>query len=96
MQRTFSIEQSGDCLKMSGELDDQCAVETSATVRQLAGVDRTEPFELDLRDVTFIDSIGLRELLKLRKRIPTLRIVAVNPRIERLFAITGTAHLLLD
>jgi anti-anti-sigma factor len=81
---------------MSGDLDDQCAIETSATVRELAGIDRTEPFELDLRDVTFIDSIGLRELLKLRKRIPTLRIVAVNPRIERLFAITGTTHLLLD
>ncbi|MEO8697550.1 MAG: STAS domain-containing protein [Acidimicrobiales bacterium] len=96
MQRAFSIEQSGDFLKMSGELDDQCALETSNTVRELAGVNRTEPLKLDLRDVTFIDSIGLRELLKLRKRIPMLRIVAVNPRIERLFAITGTTHLLLD
>jgi anti-anti-sigma factor len=81
---------------MSGELDDRCAAATSETVRRLAGIDRTAPFDLDLSGVTFIDSIGLRELLRLRQRVPTLRIVAVNTRVRRLLEITGTAELLLD
>ena len=81
---------------MSGELDDRCAAATSEVVRQLVGVDRRAPLDLDLSDVTFIDSIGLRELLRLRQRVPQLRIVAVNTRIQRLFEITGTADILLD
>ena len=94
--QALSIEQRGDCLRMSGELDDRSAVATAATIRRLAGVDPTAPCDIDLTDVTFIDSIGLRELLRLRQRVPTLRIVAVNTRIQRLFEITGTAELLLD
>ena len=92
----LSIEQRGDGLRMSGELADRSAVATAATIRRLAGVDPTAPFDLDLSDVTFIDSVGLRELLRLRQRVPMLRIVAVNTRIQRLFEITGTAELLLD
>ena len=96
MQTPFSIEQRGDCLRVSGELDDRCAAATAETVRRLAGVDPTAPFDLDLTDVTFIDSVGLRELLRLRQGVPLLRIVAVNSRIQRDFEITGTAALRLD
>ena len=96
MQGSFSIEQRGDCLRLSGELDDRCAAATAETVRRLAGGDPTGPLDIDLTDVTFIDSVGLRELLRLRQRVPMLRIVAVNTRIQRVFEITGTAALLLD
>ena len=96
MQGSFSIEQTGDCLRLSGELDDRCAAATAETVQRLAGDDPTAPLDIDLTDVTFIDSVGLRELLRLRQRVPMLRIVAVNTRIQRVFEITGTASLLLD
>ena len=80
---------------MAGELDSESALATAATVRRLAA-DKAARFELDLTEVTFIDSVGLRELLRLRQRLPMLRIVGVSPRIERMFAITGTTELLLD
>ena len=96
MQGSFSIEQQGDCLRMSGELDNRSAPATAETVRRLADAEPSVPFDLDLSDITFIDSVGLRELLRLRQRLPSLRIVAVNPRVQRLFEITGTAALLLD
>jgi anti-anti-sigma factor len=96
VEGSFSIERRGDCLRVSGELDDQCAAAAAETVRRLAGTDPTAPFDLDLTDVTFIDSVGLRELLRLRQGVPSLRIVAVNSRIQRVFEITGTAELLLD
>jgi len=96
VQDSFHIEQRGGCLKMSGELDDRCAMATSETVRRFAGIDLTGSVDLDLTDVTFIDSIGLRELLRLRERLPMLRIIAVNSRLRRVFDITGTTELLLD
>jgi anti-anti-sigma factor len=96
MQGSFSIEQRGDCLRMSGELDNRSATATAETVRRLVGAEPTAPFDLDLSDITFIDSVGLRELLRLRQRVPAVRIVAVNPRVRRLLEITGTAELLLD
>jgi len=96
MEGSFSIEQQGDCLRMSGELDNRSATATAETVRRLADAEPSVPFDLDLSDITFIDSVGLRELLRLRQRLPSLRIVAVNPRVQRLFEITGTAALLLD
>ncbi|HUP71676.1 MAG TPA: STAS domain-containing protein [Acidimicrobiales bacterium] len=65
----------------SGEFDGRDA--TAETIWRLAGIDR--PVDLDLTDVTFIDSIGLR-----------VRIVAVNSRLRRVFDITGTTELLLD
>jgi anti-anti-sigma factor len=96
VRSSFNIELRGSCLRMSGELDDVSAPATSSTVREFAAAHGTSRIELDLTDVTFIDSIGLRELLKLRNGFPGLHIVAVNPRIERLFAMTGTTELLLD
>jgi anti-anti-sigma factor len=96
MQGSFSIEEDGDCLKMSGELDDRSALATSETVRRFVGIDLTTPVHLDLTNVTFIDSVGLRELVRLRQRLPMLRIVAVNSRLRRVFDITGTTELLLD
>ena len=96
MQDSFRIEQQGDCVRMSGEFDDRCAIATSETVRRLAGIDLTNRVDLDLTDVTFIDSVGLRELLRLRQLLPMVRIVAVNSRLRRVFDITGTTELLLD
>ena len=96
MQDSFRIEQHGDCLKLAGELDDRCAMATAETVRRIAGIDLTHSVDLDLTEVTFIDSIGLRELLRLRQVLPMVRIVAVNSRLRRMFDITGTSELLLE
>jgi anti-anti-sigma factor len=95
MPDSFRIEQHGDCLRLAGELDDRCVMATAETVQRLASIDLTQPIDLDLTEVTFIDSIGLRELLRLRQVLPMVRIVAVNSRLRRVFDITGTSELLL-
>ena len=96
MQDSFRIEQQCDRLRIAGELDGQGATAAAETIRRLAGIDLTNRVDLDLTDVTFIDSIGLRELLRLRQLLPMVRIVAVNSRLRRVFDITGTTELLLD
>jgi anti-sigma B factor antagonist len=55
---------------------------------------------LDLRELTFIDSFGLRALLRARERAEThlrrLILVGANASARRLFEITRTERLLDD
>ena len=43
-----------------------------------------------------MDACGLRALLWLKRALPTLRIVAVSPRVERVLMMTETYVLLAD
>lgn len=49
---------------------------------------------LDLRELTFIDSTGLRAILRLNQSAEAgelvLELTPGNPQIQRIFAITGT------
>ncbi len=58
----------------------------------------TQAIILDLRDTTFIDSSGLRAILKASERAKSnghqLAIVGVNPSARQLFELTGTEHLI--
>ena len=87
------------CVAVRGELD-------MATAQRLDGC--LEPFEgdglsaivLDLRELTFIDSSGLRALLRASDRATTnqhrLILVGANPAARRFFEITRTQSLLND
>ena len=58
----------------------------------------TQAIILDLRDTTFIDSSGLRAILKASQRAESnghqLAIVGVNPSARQLFELTGTEDLI--
>lgn len=79
-----------------GELD----VESSSVLRAVldehlgAGLPR---LVLDLRDVTFIDSTGLRTVLDARRsaaaRGVELTVRPGPPEVQRIFTITGTAEV---
>lgn len=87
------------CVAVRGELD-------MATARRLDGC--LAPFEnegvsaivLDLRGLTFIDSFGLRALLRARdraeKNLHRVILVGANASARRLFEITRTEFLLDD
>jgi anti-sigma B factor antagonist len=49
--------------------------------------------ELDLHELTFIDSCGLAVLLDADRRLPELRIVRRSPAVERLLELTGVPTL---
>jgi len=82
-------------VRLAGELVGDSALSTADQVRRFAASSDAAAIVLDLTDVTFMDSVGLRELLILKGSIPTLRVVA-NQRLRRTFAITGTSELLLS
>ncbi len=68
MNSGFSIEEErvgqGHRLALSGELDLAAAYDLETALSRLCGAGG--PIELDLRGVTFMDSMGMRSLLTAR------------------------------
>ena len=50
--------------------------------------------EVDLSEVTFFDSSGLRAFLNVRRNKPTMRIVAPSDAVCKVLEITGTLDYL--
>jgi len=84
-------------IAVGGELDMASAPALAGSLEgaELGG---THAIILDLRDTTFIDSSGLRAILKASERATSnghqLAIVGVNPSARQLFELTGTEHLI--
>jgi anti-anti-sigma factor len=80
----------------SGEMDVSTAYRLEGHVIGEAG--RGDRVALDLAGVTFIDSTGLRALLRLRQEAVRmgwrLRVAAVHPHVRRLLEMTGSHKLL--
>lgn len=79
-----------------GELDLATVDEVATTISELRAVGFTE-IVLDLRQVDFIDSTGLRLLLQLRADAARdghrITLVSPDPVVGRIFDITGTRDL---
>ena len=80
---TFTFRRDAGRICISGEID----MKSVAVVRPvvLAG---TDPIELDLSDVTFMDSSGIK-LLVLAKLRRGVRLVATSAAVDRLLELTG-------
>lgn len=84
--------QSSTVISLSGELDISTAEEVErAVVRALE--DKPGQVILDLRELTFIDSTGLRLILasdsQVRSADQRLSVVAGPERVHRVFRIAG-------
>src|SRR5688572_11553379 len=87
--KPFSIEVAEGRVKITGELD------ISSTPEMIETVMRAMTVELDLSDVTFIDSSGLSALINLRNSRAALHIVAVSPNVQRVLECTCLVETLL-
>src|SRR5438552_553943 len=94
--QSLDVDRRVGCFRLVGELVGDSALSTLERVRRFAATTDVATIDLDLTDVTFMDSVGLRELLILKGSLPTLRVVAVSSRLRRTFALTGTTELLLS
>ena len=83
-------------IRLTGELVGDAASLASDQVRRFAASSQAGTIDVDLNDVTFMDSVGMRELLTLKRTVPALRVVAVNPRLRRTFDVKGITELLLS
>ena len=86
----FSISLTGSHVAVVGEIDAHTAPEVSTALSGLSGSD---DISLDLQDVTFIDSSGLRVIIEAHKRADAeqRRLLISNPSkaVRRLIEVTG-------
>ena len=93
----FGIEEersgAATAIRLIGEVD----VAASGPLRARVDAAASGPLVFDLSAVTFVDSSGLRELLRARKecdrRGGRLVLAGLPPTVTRLFDLTGTAAM---
>ena len=90
----LTVEVIDDRVYVAGELDGYSASRLREQLDEL-GASGTA-IDLDLSEVTFIDSGGLHALTRLRQSFALLRVVAVSSRVERLLAVSGLTDVILD
>ncbi len=96
---TITTERSGEEIRVAliGELDIGNADEFE-DVLLAAEASRVRCIRVDLSELEFLDSAGLRAILSAQLRASvggeTLLLVPGPERVQRLFALTGTADLL--
>jgi len=88
--RVLTSDGFSDRLLLSGEFDELAVPRFDAAADTL---DTAQPIIVDLRDLSFIDSSGLRCLLNLAQRVEwgggTIRLEHADERTRRLLAIAG-------
>jgi anti-anti-sigma factor len=92
---TVDREGATAIVTVRGEIDLESSSELTAA---LAGLEAPGDVDVDLADVTYIDSSGLRALLTARDAASAaggrLRVSATSSIVARLIEITGTDELL--
>jgi anti-sigma B factor antagonist len=90
---TVSVDAATTRITLRGDLDFGSAPELATSSAREEG----RRVELDLSEVTFIDSSGLAALVRLRQRVLAaggeLRVVAVTPYLRGLMRMTALDQL---
>ena len=86
-------------IKAEGRIDSMTAVEYGTTINDLLDNSDEEIKELilDLSDIDYISSIGLRVILELQKRMNnqgSMKLVCVTPPVMEVFEMTGFTSIL--
>jgi anti-sigma B factor antagonist len=90
---TTTLTSAGDALiSLTGELDLAATTTLEAEISRLAGQDGVRRVVLDLRELEFMDSTGLRMVALAERRLRAadrdLALVRGRDHVQRVFAIT--------
>jgi anti-anti-sigma factor len=92
-----AVEQGVARVTLRGELDLDRAGAVATQLTDLAGQGASSVI-VDVSDLNFIDSSGLRALLSAREQLAgagaTLQLTDLSPAVERVLEMTGTRTLL--
>ncbi len=88
------LEQEKLLIELSGRIETSNAPEEGARIFEIRASYLDKDLELDAKDLTYISSAGLRELLKLYKQEKHLSITHVSKEVYDIFDITGFTDFL--
>jgi anti-sigma B factor antagonist len=88
-----SVPDGSVCIEVRGEVDLVAEAPLVEQVDALAGSDETSTILLDLGAVDFIDSSGVRALIRVRREHgDRVRLVAASHPVRRVLDIAGLTH----
>ena len=85
--------EDGVILELSGKLDTNTSPDLEAMVTDLLASEEVKNFEIDMKEVTYLSSAGLRVLLSTQKKVNMLQghlvITNASKTLKEVFEITG-------
>jgi anti-sigma B factor antagonist len=91
---SVEFEVDGSVIRVVGEIDVRTTPQLFAEVMARTA-DGSSCIDLDLSEVTFMDSSGLNTLIKLRRRRPNIWVVKPSVRVRRILDIAGLTQMLV-
>lgn len=88
------VEDSTLYLCLSGRIDSQNAPEAEKLIAELRSANPAESTVIDAENLEYISSAGLRVILRLRKDVPSLKIINVCPEVYEIFDMTGFTEMI--
>ncbi|MBO4694785.1 MAG: STAS domain-containing protein [Clostridia bacterium] len=80
-------------IKLKGRIDSSNAAETEMNINEQLG-DNVNELILDVDELEYISSAGLRVILRLKKQIPNTKVINCNSDIYDIFDMTGFSEMM--
>lgn len=79
---------------LEGSVDSNNAEQVGASIDEIRNANPCDSLVLDLDNLKYISSAGLRQILRLKKQIPNFKIVNCNSEVYEVFDMTGFAEMM--
>ena len=90
----FQMEQSNLTVNLTGRIQSTNADQVCAEIESVMDGNPHETMTLDADGLEYISSAGLRVILKIRKREPSLKLINVNAEVYDVFEMTGFTEMM--
>ena len=77
-----------------GRVDSSNAAEVESEIEKLRAENPSDGLILDLDGLSYISSAGLRVVLRLRKEVPTLKLINASSEVYEIFDMTGFTEMI--
>ena len=79
---------------LKGHIDSNNSPEVETRILEILQEEPNKPLVLDLSELEYISSAGLRIILRLRKDRDDLKVIEVNPEVYEIFSMTGFTEMM--
>lgn len=90
----YNLENDNLTIYLSGSIDSNNAEDAGKEIEDIRNANSKGKLVLDLDDLKYISSAGLRQILRLKKKEKELKIVNVSSEIYDIFEMTGFSEMM--
>lgn len=91
---TSKMDNTTLVLAAHGRIDSSCADEAEKELNEALAASTYDAVVIDLEDLEYISSAGLRVVLRTRKKEPTLKLINASSEVYDIFDMTGFTEMI--